>query len=131
VANAERTVQATVTVGALDPFVRVKTPRAANVTVQIAPAPLEETVRDRPIHFRNLGANLMATVNPSEVDVTLRGDREALSRLQPDDATAFVDLEGLGVGRYTLTVHAESSREAGVSRLEPASIQVQITSAKN
>ena len=73
----------------------------------------------------------MATVVPSEVDVTLRGDREALARLQADDATAYVDLDGLGVGEYTLTVHAESSRDAGVARLEPAAIQVQITSAKN
>jgi YbbR domain-containing protein len=131
VANAQRNVEATVTVGALDPAVRVKAPRSANVTVQILPGSLEQTIRDRPVHLRNLGANLMAKAVPSEVDDTLRGAREALVRLQPDDAMAFVDLEGLGVGEYTLTVHAESSRDAGVARLEPPAIQVQITSAKN
>jgi YbbR domain-containing protein len=131
VENAQRAVEATVTVGVLDPSVRVKTPRSATVTVQILPAPLEQTVRNRPIHLRNLGTGLMATVIPSGVHVTLRGNREALARLEPDDTTAFVDLGGLGVGDYTLTVHAESSRDAGIARLEPSAVQVQITSAKD
>lgn len=131
VAGALRPVQETVTVGTLDPAVRVKTQRTASVTVQIVPAPLEQTLRDRPVYLRNLAANLTATVIPFQVDVTLRGNREALSRGQPDDAMAFVDLAGLGVGEYTLTVHAEISRDAGVARIEPPAIQVRITSAKN
>ena len=51
--------------------------------------------------------------------------------IQPDDATAFVDLAGLGAGEYTLTVHADSSGDAGVARIDPAAIQVRITIAKN
>jgi YbbR domain-containing protein len=73
----------------------------------------------------------MATVTPSEVDVTLRGNRDALSRVQPDDATAFVDLANLGPGDYTVTVSAESSGDAGVARIDPTAIQVRIISAKN
>jgi YbbR domain-containing protein len=68
---------------------------------------------------------------PSDGDVTLRGHRDALSRIQPDDATAFVDLSGLGEGEYTLTVHADSLRDAGVARIEPAAIKVRISSARN
>jgi YbbR domain-containing protein len=131
VAGALRPVQETVTVGTLDSAVRVKTQRTARVTVQIVPAPLEQTVRDRPVHLRNLAANLMATVIPTEVDVTLRGSREALARIRPDDATAFVDLRDLGAGVYTVTVDAESSRDAGVARIDPAAVAVRITSAKN
>jgi YbbR domain-containing protein len=131
VAGALLPVQETVTVGTLDSAVRVKTQRTAKVTVQIIPAPLEQTVRDRPVHLRNLAANLMATPIPSEVDVTLRGSREALARIQPDDATAYVDLTDMGVGEYTVPVHADSSRDAGVARIEPAAIAVRITSAKN
>jgi YbbR domain-containing protein len=131
VAGATRPVQETVTVGTLDPAVRVKTQRTAQVTVQIVPAPLEHTVRDRPILLRNLAANLMAIPIPSEVDVTLRGNREALARIQPDDATAYVDLTDMGVGVYTVTVRADSSRDAGVARIEPAAIAVRITSVKN
>jgi YbbR domain-containing protein len=131
VAGAQHPVQETVTVGTLDPAVRVKTQRTTSVTVPIVPAPLEQTVRNRPVHLRNLAASLTAGVVPSDVDVTLRGNREALSRVQPDDATAFVDLAGLGVGEYTLTVYADSSRDAGVARIEPNAVQVRITSAKN
>jgi len=65
------------------------------------------------------------------VDVTLRGNKEALARIRPDDAMAFVDLSGLGAGDYTLTVYADSSSDAGVARIEPAAIQVRITSARN
>jgi YbbR domain-containing protein len=131
VVGAQRNVEETVTVGTLDPSLRLKTLRTARVTVQIVPAPLEQTVRDRPVHLRNLGPNLTAIVLPSDVDVTLRGNREALSRIQPDDASAFVDLSGLGAGQYTLTVQADSSRDAGVARIEPAAIQVRISSARN
>jgi YbbR domain-containing protein len=131
VAGAVRPVQETVTVGTLDPAVRVKTQRTVQVTVQIVPAPLEQTVRDRPVLLRNLAANLTATPIPFEVDVTLRGSREALARIQPDDATAYVDLTDMGAGEYTVTVHADSSRDAGVARIEPAAIAVRITSAKN
>ena len=131
VAGAVSVVQETVTVGTLDPAVRVKTQRTVQVTVQIIPAPLEHTVRDRPVLVKNLGPNLIATVVPTEVDVTLRGSREALARIQPDEATAYVDLANMVAGEYTVTVHADSSRDAGVTRIDPAAIAVRITSAKN
>ena len=56
---------------------------------------------------------------PAAVDVTLRGSREALGRVDADDVAAFVDLAGLGAGEYTLPVHADSSRDAGVARIDP------------
>jgi len=131
VAGAQQNVEETVTVGTIDPSLRLQTLRTARVTVQIVPAPLEQTVRDRPVHQRNLASNLVAVVIPSDVDVTLRGNKEALARVRPDDATAFVDLSGLGAGEYTLTVYADSSSDAGVARIEPAAIKVRITSAGN
>ena len=131
IADATRRVEESVNVGTLDPALRVKTLRTATVSVEIVPAPLEQTVRNRPIHLRGLAPNLTATAEPTEVDVTLRGSRQELSRLQADDAIAFVDLAGYGPGRYTLTVGAESSRDAGVTRIEPQTIQVRINSARN
>jgi YbbR domain-containing protein len=131
VGGARGPVQETVTVGTLDPALRLKMLRTAVVTVDIAAAPLEQTVRDRPVHLRGLSPNLTAIATPSVVDVTLRGSREALSRMEPDDATAFVDLDRLGAGVYSLTVRAESSRDAGVTRIEPSTIQVRISSAAN
>jgi YbbR domain-containing protein len=64
------------------------------------------------------------------VDLTLRGNREALNAVEPDDIMAYVDLAGLGPGQYSLTVHADSPHDAGVTRVEPASVQVRITSGK-
>jgi YbbR domain-containing protein len=129
--GAQQDVEETVTVGTVDPSLRLPALRTARVKVQIVPAPLEHTVRDRPVHLRNLDANLTAVVMPSDVDVTLRGNKQALSRIQPDDATAFVDLSGLGAGDYTLTVHVDSSSDAGVARIEPAAVKVRISSARN
>jgi len=131
VAGARDRVRETVTLGLLDPALRLKTTRAAMVTVPVLPAPLERTVRDRPVHLRNLGSNLTAQAVPSVVAVGLRGSREMLNRVEPDDITAYVDLAGLGSGEYQLTGRADVSREVGITRVEPASVQVRITSAKN
>ena len=62
--------------------------------------------------------------------MTVRGSREALGRIDADDIAAYVDLAGLGAGEYTLTVRAESSLEAGVTRVEPATVQVRISRDK-
>ena len=66
------------------------------------------------------------------VDVSLRGSREAISiASRADDVRAYVDLAGLGAGQYTLTVHADASGDAGVTHIDPATVQVRITSAKH
>jgi YbbR domain-containing protein len=127
VTGAKANVRQAVILGLLDPSLRLKSARSATVTVQIVPAPLERTLRHRPVHLRNLGANLQAEAEPAAVELTLRGNRDALNRVDADDIKAFIDLAGLGPGQYTLDVHADSSPEAGVTRIEPASVQVRIT----
>src|SRR6267378_5859196 len=130
VAGARDRVRESVTVGVLDPALRLKNPRPATVTVQIVPAPLERTLRNRPVHLRTLANNLVAEATPAIVDVTIRGSREALTRVESDDVVAYIDLAGLGAGEYTLTAHADASQDAGVVRIEPSSVRVRITSAK-
>ena len=130
VAGATTHVKQTVILGLLDPALRLKTARSAMVTVQILPAPLERMLRNQPVHLRNLGPNLQAEAAPAAVELTLRGNRDALGRVAADDLSAFIDLEGLGPGQYSLTVHADSSRDAGVTRVNPESVQVRITSGK-
>lgn len=129
--GAKTHVKETVVLGLTDPALRLKAARSATVTVQIVPAPLERTLRNRPVHLRNLAPTLSAQAVPAAVDLTLRGHRDALNRVDADDIAAFVDLAGLGPGQYSLTVHADSSPEAGVTRVDPASVQVRITSGKN
>ncbi len=131
VAGAEASVKQSVVLGVLDPALRLKAARSATVTVDILPAPLERTLRNEPIHLRNLGAHLQAEAVPPSVELTLRGNRGALGRVVADDLTAYIDLAGLGPGEYSLTVHADSSRDAGVTRVTPETVQVRITSGKH
>jgi YbbR domain-containing protein len=129
VSNARDRVRETVTLGVLDPSLRLKNARSAVVSVQIVPAPMERTLRNRPVHLRNVTPSLTAQAEPTAVDVALRGSRQALGRLDPDDVLAYVDLAGLGAGTYQLTVHAEAP-EAGVTHIEPMTVQVRMTSVK-
>ena len=130
VADLRESAIAEVTIGLVDPALRLKTPRTVTVTLPILPGPVERTVRNRPIHLRNLGAHLSAQAMPVVVDVALRGSRESLSGLDADDVTAFIDVVGLGPGDYMLAVHADSDK-AGVMHIDPATVEVRITSAKD
>jgi hypothetical protein len=128
--GAREQVREMVSIGMLDASLRIKNPRPAAVTVQILPAPFERAVRRLPVHLRNLAPTLSAEANPPSVDVTLRGNREALNRILADDVTAYIDLSGLGAGEYTLPPHADASQDVGVARIEPTTVKVRITSAK-
>jgi YbbR domain-containing protein len=130
VTGAKEAVRETVSLGVLDPSLRLKSARAV-VTVQVVPAPLERTLRNRPVHLRNVASTLEAQAVPSQVDLAIRGNRDALNRVGSDDVVAYVDLAGLGPGQYSLTVHADAPPDAGITRVEPASVQVRITSGKH
>jgi YbbR domain-containing protein len=130
VAGARQDVTETVNVGFQDAALRLKTARPATVTVPIIPGPVERTLQDRPVHLRNLGANLLARATPEAISVIVRGRREGLNRVVPDSVTASVDLAGLGAGEYTLGVQVDASQDAGVARIIPATVQVTVTSVK-
>jgi YbbR domain-containing protein len=129
--GAKGQVRETVILGLVEPSLRLKTARSALVTVQIIPAPLERTLRNRPIHLRNLAPSLEAQAVPAAAELAIRGSREAFGHFDADDIVAFIDLAGLGPGQYSLPVHADSSPDVGVTRVEPASVQVRITSGKH
>jgi YbbR domain-containing protein len=129
--GAQQQVTESVTVGLLDPMVRLKTAGQAIVTVQVLPGPRERTLRDRPVHLRALSQGLTARALPEVVSVVLRGSAEGIGRVQPDAVNAFVDLAGLGAGQYTLTVHVDPSPDAGIARVVPDTVQVRIASARN
>lgn len=131
VENARDTVSDTVSVGFVEPAVRLKTPRLAQVRVEVIPGPVERTVRERPVHLMNVGNNLIARALPSAVDVVLRGSREGVNSVDVTDVAASVDLAGLGAGTYTLPVRVENPSPAGVARILPATVQVSITGDKD
>ena len=128
VAGAREAVTDSVTVGFQNPVLRLKAPGLATVTVPILPGPVERTLQNRAVHLRNLAANLVARAVPPTTDVVLRGSRQGLNRVDPDSVTAYVDLAGLGAGEYTLSVRVNAPQDAGVARILPASVQLQITS---
>jgi YbbR domain-containing protein len=130
VSGATERVRETVTLGLLDPSLRLKNVRSATVTVQIEPGPQERMFRSRAVHLRNVPEGLAARAEPTAVDVGVRGSRDSLARLEPDEVVAYVDLAGLGAGDYQLTVHAEAARDAGVTHIEPVTVHIRMTSVR-
>lgn len=130
IAGAVSDVTETVTVGLLDPALRVKGARTAVVKVQVRLGPRERTVRNRPLRLRDLPPNLTAQATPSDLDIIVRGTREGLARLDAEQVVPFVDLKGLGAGEYTLTVHVDPVADANIARVVPETVQIRLTAVK-
>ena len=94
--------------------------------VEILPAPIERTLSRVAVAMRNLPEGTSAVSTPAAVDVFVRGSREALGAIDPARIAAFVDLAGLRPGRYNLPVRVDPSRTFGVSRIEPAVVEIVI-----
>ena len=126
VAGARSRVRDVVTVGVADSSVRLVQPQAATVIVEIWPAPVERTVSDVPVRWRNLGTGFRAQVTPLLVRVSIRGHRDALASVRNDAVQAFVDLAGLGSGRYNLRVQVDPAQSFAVTSVDPAVVAVAI-----
>jgi YbbR domain-containing protein len=126
VTGAKARVSDLVTVGIADSAVRLVKAQAARVSVEILPAPREREVPGVPVRYRNLGQGLRAQVKPVLTTVTVRGGRDAIQGLRLGEIEAFVDLAGLGAGRYNLRVQVDPSQYFGVSSIDPAVVDVTI-----
>lgn len=127
IAGARERVRDVVNVGVEDSSVRLKQPQSAEVFVEIWPAPVERDVGGVPIRWRNLGAGLRAPqVVPSLARISVRGRSAALANIRPDTIEAFVDLAGLGPGRYNLRVQVDPSHDFGISAITPPVVAVVI-----
>jgi YbbR domain-containing protein len=94
--------------------------------VEIWPAPVEHQIADVPVRYRNLPQGLSAQLSPTFVRVSVRGAQEAIAKLQPDSVEAYVDLAGLGAGRYNLRVQVEPAERFGVVAIDPAVVSVTV-----
>jgi len=126
VKDAKTRVRDGVTIGVLDSAVRLAQPQNANVTVEIWPAPVEKRLADVPVRWRNLAAGMRAQLSPQLAHVTVRGSQDALADVRGDSVQAFVDLAGLGSGRYNLRVQTDPSESFGVVAIDPAVVSVTI-----
>jgi YbbR domain-containing protein len=119
-------VRDTVNVGVADSALRLTEAREISVLVEIVPAPVERQIERVPIRWRNLARGRTATIKPTLMTATVRGRRSAIENLRGDDVEVFVDLEGLGVGRYNLQIRVEPSHAFGVVTTQPAVVDVTI-----
>jgi YbbR domain-containing protein len=124
VEGAKTSVREAVTVGAAGPNVRLKTAQRAIVTVDVVPAPTEQTLDRVPVRVRNVASGLMSRAIPSVVTVRVRGSREAVDRLRSDAVTVFVDVAGLGPGLYELPLRTDRTATFGVAGMEPSVVQI-------
>ena len=126
VTGAVATVRDVVAVGVTEAAVRLARPQDVTVLVSVLPAPVERELAGVPVRARNLGEGRQHRLSPETVIVLVRGRREALSGVRPDSVDAFVDLAGLGTGRYNLRVQFDPSERFGVVRVTPQDISVTI-----
>jgi hypothetical protein len=118
-------VRDVVAVGVADSAVRlVELPLSATVVIEIRPAPIERVVAGVAVRQRNLAPGLGHRIEPEVVSVGVRGQREVLARIRPDTIDAFVDMSGLGPGKYTLRVQVDPSEEVGVGDVTPTVVAV-------
>jgi len=124
--DATATVVDRVTVGVADAALRLHEPVTATVTVEVMPAPIERDVAGVAVRVRNLRPGLRAVVLPRAVDAQLRGERGIVGQTTPGAVDLYVDLAGLGPGRYALTVRPGETAGYSVVRITPASVRVRL-----
>jgi YbbR domain-containing protein len=120
-------VRDVVTVGVTDSSVRLVQPQNATVVIDIWPAPVEREITDVPVRWRNLAQGLAPPrMVPTLARVSVRGQRDTVASLTSDAVDAFVDLTGLGPGRYNLRIQVDLSQAFGVRSVTPAVVEVTI-----
>jgi YbbR domain-containing protein len=124
--GARARIRDTVNVGVIDSAVHLALPQTAQVTIDIWPAPVGRRVADVPIRWRNLPPGLSAQLSPNLTNVTVRGTKELVDGLRPDGILAYVDLAGLGAGRYNLRIQVDQTERFGVDAIDPGLVAVTI-----
>jgi YbbR domain-containing protein len=124
--GARESIREIVTVGLMDPSLRLKVPRSATVSVNIVPIPIDREILAVAVAVRNLGPSRSAVAVPQDVAVTARGPGEIVNGLSAGSVRAFVDASGLGPGRYSLPVEVEPGEGTTVVRTSPSTVRVRI-----
>lgn len=115
-----------VTVGVEDTAVRLREPLVAVVTVEIVPAPVQQTLTGLPVRHENAGRGLLVRLSPATVSVVVRGTRERMAGVGAGDLQATVDLTDLPRGQHSVPVHVPNREGVAVERIEPATVTVVI-----
>lgn len=124
VSGATRSLNETVTVGVLDPWLRLRAPQVATVSVHVADAGAERSFSDVQVLARGAASGLSVRITPAVVSLKVRGPQAALRSLRPEDIEAFVDASGLAAGEHTVKVDVTLPPECSASAIEPESVTV-------
>lgn len=127
VANATRPIREVVTVGVADPNVRLRTPRTAEVTVQVVTGSSQRTLNAVPIEIRNLDNGLRARVLPAAISVAIRGTERAVAELTDDALDVTVDAAGLSAGDHAATVEVLAAPGLTLENVVPQTVRLRIT----
>ena len=122
--GARDTVTQIVTVGVIDPGLRLKDPRTARVTVRIEPVE-DRTISGAKIVFRGPAKGRRAVASPETVTVAVRCPAVALARLPQSAWVPFVDVSTLKIGDFTLPVHIDNLPNC-TAAVTPAMVAVRI-----
>ncbi|HEU4687498.1 MAG TPA: hypothetical protein VFS23_04005, partial [Vicinamibacterales bacterium] len=116
-------VTETVTIGVVDPVVRLREAQTARVTVSIGAAPEEWFVHGVAVQVKS-GRGAF-TVSPADVTIRVRGPRDSVDT-NPDHYSAAVDVTGLAAGKHLRLVRVEPPAGIGLVGVEPAEVVVTI-----
>ncbi|MBI4886531.1 MAG: hypothetical protein HY824_05530 [Acidobacteria bacterium] len=123
VAGATGTVTERVNIGVSNPLVRLLSPAGAQVTVSVAPAPVEWAVGGIPVRARS---GVPAEIAPAQVMVFVRGPREARNA-NAAEFVASIDIEGLRPGTIVqLPVQVTPPPRVGVVQVQPPMVRVRV-----
>jgi len=124
--GARASITQSVGVGVPDSALRLRESRTARVVVTIEPAG-ERPFAALRVAARHLMPGQRATIAPTVVTVLLRGAQSLLARLEPATVVPYVDVTGLGRGRYeALPVLLDPGGTLTVASLRPATVTVTI-----
>jgi YbbR domain-containing protein len=99
--------------------------QGVKVTVKVEPQQGSLTVVRRPT-IRGLSTELVATVIPEEVEVTLIGPLPRLNSLTDEDVFVYVELVDKGVGQYRVELTTLAPEGLEVISISPATVDVEI-----
>ena len=100
--------------------------QGVKVTVSVAAQQGSVSVQRSPV-VRGLSTDLVATVTPDQVDVTLAGPLPRLNALTDQDLIVYVELVDKGVGRYQVDLTPLVPEGLEVVSISPASVEVEIS----
>jgi YbbR domain-containing protein len=119
-------VRKEVTIGLPDASLRLSSSGTVTVTVPIRQRAVDRLFTAVPVRVRNAGLGVSAQTVPAVVAVAVRGPKDAVDALRSAQVSAFVDLAGLGPGRYNRAVQVDPAQDVVTVRTEPATVQVTI-----